>query len=442
MLKSVEKTVYKYDMFNITEDVVASDVIVALSGGADSVALLYAMLELSPIAVKAAHLNHCLRAEESDADEQFCRALCEKLGVPLTVERIDVKSIAEKTGESIELCARNQRYAFLQRVAGRYGVIATAHTADDNLETVIFNLARGTGLSGLCGIPPVRERIIRPLIFCTRDQIEQYLAKKGQQYCTDSTNSDEQYTRNFIRHSIVPKLEQLNPSVKLGVAKTCEGIRNDNEFITDLAEELLEKGATVENLNSAHKSVTAVAVSLLCKRTLGTTPERKTVEAILLMLENGRGKLNFEGNCFAEIEKGELCFYKLGNIELSIPLANAMDKNIGDFEFSLISKEEFSENRNVNKKFSFIALDYDKIPKDAILHNNNSSGSIRIAGRNCSKSVGKLLNECKVPERKKGEILIISDSSGVLAVLPYAVSERVKIDSKTKSILLIKKNEE
>ena len=162
MITKVKKAIYRHDMLMLSEDVVAADVTVALSGGADSVALLYAMLELSDIEVKAAHLNHCLRGAESDADEQFCKELCGRLGVPVTTERIDIKSVAEQTGESTELCARNQRYAFLKRVAGEYGVIATAHNADDNLETVIFNLARGTGLTGLCGIPPKRENIVRP----------------------------------------------------------------------------------------------------------------------------------------------------------------------------------------------------------------------------------------------------------------------------------------
>lgn len=442
MITKVKKAIYRHDMLMLSEDVVAADVTVALSGGADSVALLYAMLELSDIEVKAAHLNHCLRGAESDADEQFCKELCGRLGIPITTERIDIKSVAEQTGESIELCARNQRYAFLKRVAGEYGIIATAHNADDNLETVIFNLARGTGLTGLCGIPPKRENIVRPLIFCTRAEIEQYLLAKNQEWRTDSTNSDEQYTRNFIRHSIVPKFEELNPAVKQNVAKMCEGLRNDNEFILSSAEKLLESGATVENLSAAEKSIAAAAISMLCKDKLGITPERKTVDAILQMLKIGEGKLNFEGNSFAAIEKGELCFYKLDNAKINLPLDAAVGKKLCGYDFSLITKEEYEQIRNVNKKFSFIALDYDKIPNNASLHNYEGSGNIRIAGRNCSKSIGKLLNEYKVPDRKKGETLIISDSCGPLAVLLYAVSERVKIDSKTKSILLIKNSEE
>ncbi|MBR5452027.1 MAG: tRNA lysidine(34) synthetase TilS [Clostridia bacterium] len=439
MIINVNKAIARYDMLPNSQEVT-----VALSGGADSVALLYAMREIAEkynIRLKAAHLNHLLRGEEANRDEQFCKDLCEKLGVALTVERIDINAIAKQTGESTELCARNQRYAFLQRAAGENGKIATAHTADDNLETVIFNLVRGTGVAGLGGIPPVRDNIIRPLIFCTREQIEEYLEQKGQSFCTDSTNSDEVYTRNFIRHSIVPKLEELNPAVKQSVAKMCDGIRADNEFITKSARELIDKGTEVENLANADKSVSSAAVAMLCKENLGITPERKTVEAILDMLKTRKGKLNFEGNSFAEIENGKLCFYKLDNREIRCALAEVIGKKLRQYDFSVVTKDEFQQIRNVNKKFFFMSLDYDKIPKDAILHNYDGSGNIRIAGRNCSKSIGKLLNEYKVPERKKGETLVISDSCGPIAVLDYAVSERVKIDGETKTVLLIKKEE-
>ncbi len=195
MLETVKQTIEDYHMLNPGEPVLA-----ALSGGADSVALLRALLALG-YPVRAFHLNHCLRGAESDRDEAFCRALCERLGVPLTVERIDVG--AQTAGEGIEAAARRIRYERL--VAAAQGAkIATAHTADDNLETMLFHLARGTGPKGLAGIPPVRGDIIRPLIGAERAQVEAYLSELGQDFVTDSTNLSDDYTRNRIRHEVVP----------------------------------------------------------------------------------------------------------------------------------------------------------------------------------------------------------------------------------------------
>ena len=183
MLKKVISAIEKYEMFRYN-----TDVAVALSGGADSVALLLALSELKEkygLTLSAIHVNHCLRGEESDRDETFAVKLCESLGVPLTVTRIDVKGEAEKTGESIELAARNLRYEVFRNEA--VGLVATAHTASDNIETALFNMTRGAGLKGMAGIPPKRDIFVRPLIFCTRDEVESYLAEKKTSFVTRSS---------------------------------------------------------------------------------------------------------------------------------------------------------------------------------------------------------------------------------------------------------------
>ena len=184
MLETVKRTIAAHAMLAPGEPVLA-----ALSGGADSVALLCVLRELG-YPVRAFHLNHCLRGAESDRDEAFCRALCARLGVELTVGRVDVAAAAREQGRGVEETARRIRYARLQQAA-QGQKIATAHTADDNLETVLFHLVRGTGPKGLAGIPPVRGQVIRPLLDVGRAQIEAYLAAIGQEYVTDSSNTDE-----------------------------------------------------------------------------------------------------------------------------------------------------------------------------------------------------------------------------------------------------------
>ena len=200
MLKKVLAAIEDYGMLGK-----GSTVTVALSGGADSVALLYCLLELKEqfsLNIRAAHLNHNLRGDESLRDANFVADLCKKLNVDLSLKSADVSSVAKETGESIELAARRVRYDFLNEVSG--GIIATAHTASDSFETMLFNLSRGTAIKGLSGIPPKRDNLIRPLIYCTRADVEEYCKQNNISFVTDSSNLSDDYTRNKIRHNVVP----------------------------------------------------------------------------------------------------------------------------------------------------------------------------------------------------------------------------------------------
>ena len=191
-------------------------VLCAVSGGADSVYLLCRLKELAEdgrCTVEGAHFNHCLRGAESERDEAFVRELCGKLGIEAHFGRGDVAAFAVQMRLGTEDAARRLRYAFLEETAERTGAaaIATAHTANDNAETMLLNLARGSGLRGLCGIPERRGRIIRPILDTTRQEIEEYLEAKGTAHVEDSTNAADDYARNRIRHRAVPALESVNP---------------------------------------------------------------------------------------------------------------------------------------------------------------------------------------------------------------------------------------
>ena len=193
-------------------------VLVGLSGGADSAALLYLLCRLSEelgFAVYAAHVNHGLRGAAADADERFSEALCKLLGVEFRVLRADVKGEAEKRGMSEELAGRCVRYEFFDKLASEHNIdrIATAHHKNDNAETILMNFVRGTGIKGLCGIPYTRGKIIRPLLDCTRAEIERYCGENSIEYVTDMTNLDTVYTRNKARHILIPEIErEFNPA--------------------------------------------------------------------------------------------------------------------------------------------------------------------------------------------------------------------------------------
>lgn len=218
-------------------------VLVALSGGADSTALL---LSLNDIFCEgkigglfAAHLNHGIRGESALRDQQFCAALCERLSIPFYTETVDVPGFAKERGKSLELAARELRYAFLERARIRFqaDVIATAHHQDDQAETLLLHLIRGSGLTGLCGMQPRNGVIIRPLLRVSRDEIVTFLHELDETYCEDETNAETAAMRNRIRHEIMPQLAQINPSIAQTLGKTAELIAQDEALLTSLAEE-------------------------------------------------------------------------------------------------------------------------------------------------------------------------------------------------------------
>lgn len=216
-----------------------STVFCALSGGADSTALthcLFSLRDVLDIRVCACHFNHRLRGAESDGDEAFCREFCRTLGIPLTVGSGDVRSRQERTGESLEEAARKCRYAFFDTLPGP---VATAHTADDDLETFLLAVLRGTGLKGLGGIPPVRGKLIRPMLTVTRDEVLAYLRENGLPHREDSTNAADSCVRNRLRHSVIPLLRAENPSLAPNAVRMMQLLRADEALLQAQADPLL-----------------------------------------------------------------------------------------------------------------------------------------------------------------------------------------------------------
>lgn len=199
--------------------------LIALSGGADSVALLLMMLEKGE-AEAAAHCNFHLRGEESNRDEAFVRELCREHGVQLFVRHFDTAVEAARTGESLEMAARRLRYAWFDELCTEHGFsgVAVAHHMDDNAETVLLNLVRGTGLRGLCGMAAERNGVVRPLLRLSRKDIMRYLEERHQPYVTDSTNTDTAYRRNFIRHRVMPLLAEMNPQVVASINRAAANL--------------------------------------------------------------------------------------------------------------------------------------------------------------------------------------------------------------------------
>lgn len=290
-----EKVRAAIDDYNMLER--GDAVVVALSGGADSVSLLCALTELSGelgISVSACHVNHMLRGEESDRDMRFCEELCGRLGAELSVLKTDVRA-RQKKHESIEECARRVRYDFFEQVSeGKK--LATAHSSCDSAETVLLNLLRGTGLKGLCGIPPVRGRIIRPLIYCTRAEVEEFCRSRGQSYVTDSTNLDTDYTRNKLRHNIIPHLLEINGSFYNTVSRMEKSLREDSDFLEGMAEQALESSRTETGYLAASLAALPLPIKKRAAARIlkdgGVEPSTLRIETAVTIIDAGKGRFN------------------------------------------------------------------------------------------------------------------------------------------------------
>ncbi len=422
MLSKVIRAIDKYGMLEFTENVT-----VALSGGADSVCLLYILCELKEkyrINLSAVHVNHMLRGAESHRDENFVKKLCKQLDIPLTVRRVDVKSIAQSRGESIELAARNVRYSIFKEVA--QGVVATAHSADDNLETVLYNITRGAGLRGVCGIPPKRDIFVRPLIFCSRAEIERYLNDKELTFVTDSSNLTDDYTRNFLRHNAVPLLKSINPNVGQTVAAMCANLREDEEFLFSTAKKIYtlcnrETYLDAELLALQPSAVIKRVIALYLEERFNTNADSLHLESCKKILLSG-GRTSLSGNLSA-VCQGERFF-----------VVSESEKNIPHTEFTVETREICLENdTKINKLFLKNAIDCGKIIGSLVVRTRMPADEIRLKGRNCTKLLKKLFNELKIPDDMREIIPVAADEMGVVWIYGIGVAERVCIDENTKT---------
>ena len=414
-------------------------VIVALSGGADSVCLLHVLNSLRAelgIFISAAHVNHLLRGKESDRDEAFARQLCKKWNVELAVARVDAKKFAEENGKSIELAGREIRYAFFDKLTETMtqAKIATAHTLSDNMETALFNMARGTSLKGLCAIPPVRDNVIRPLIEVTREEVEEYLRERGIEFVTDSTNLSDAHTRNFIRHHIVKDLRTINPSIERAFQRLIQSVREDEEFIANLADEamsecLSQNGEIMrEPFQNYPKALRSRVVLMQAKLIAGVQLENQHVEAILNQ-NFTRGVITLSKDFCAEITGNVIRFVhqkppaprrEEWKVPLKMPETRLPDGRT--LKVRECTGEELTEGQIINKILIYSEPKGDTI-KGTIIRNRREGDRFRQKGRFGSKSLKKLFNEEEIPVEQRDSLAILEYGGEIAWIEDFGVSE-------------------
>lgn len=439
MLNSVKQAIAAYGLLQDTRQIT-----VAVSGGADSTALLYAMAALREqygYELYAAHYNHRLRGAESDSDAAFVAQVCQKLGVPLFSGEGDVAALARQQKCSIELAARQARYAFLEQVAK--GKLATAHTAEDNLETVLFHIARGTGLRGLCGIPPQRDNIIRPMLFCTRRQVEAYLAALGAAYRTDSTNAQDAYTRNRIRHHIVPQLQAINSSAVEHTAQLCRFLQQDQAYLAHCTEKTFadlecKGGLAATATAELHPAIRIRVIEKLLTQA-GVPSDALHLQEVEQLVLQGSGRRGLFGGFSAEIKGGVLRI--VSTTVQSLPTVEVTPQNgpveLHGLRFLLLDSAEYEKKQKIHNLLFKYAIDYGKISGKLVLRSRMEGDALKIAGRGVTKTLKKLFCEADIPVAARNSVPVLADAKGVLFVRGFGVDARVQPDVDCQKYLVV-----
>lgn len=417
-------------------------VVVGLSGGADSVTLTHLMkfnndLELKVI---ACHINHNLRGEESLRDMEFVKSLCKEWDIPLFIKDVDIKALCKKDNLSEEECGRKVRYDFFNKTADKFcAKIATAHTLSDNAETVLFNLARGSALKGLCGIPKQRENIVRPLLSLTRSDIEAYCKKHNLSYVTDSTNEKTDYTRNYIRHNIIPELKRINPAFETAVLRTTQSISSDDEYLSYLAGECYKKIKSkntfdCNTLKNEHKSVRNRVIRLILSE-FGFELSHKNIESVDKIIIDGVGKINIKDNMFIEIKDNILAVSdgKIKEEYFEFPLKDGrfLSKTGKTYNVQTLDTNQIKTVHKVYKKLFDISLDCGKICGSIVVRQRKSGDKIKLKDNMYTKKVKKLLCENEIPLQERQKLFVIADDAGVIALEGFGIDVRVKCDENT-----------
>jgi tRNA(Ile)-lysidine synthase len=411
-----------------------------VSGGPDSVALLRVVVALGgePVVL---HVDHGLRGEESGEDAEFVRELCHRLNV-----RCEVRRLGLEDSSNLQERARDERYRLAEEVAAGVGlgVIATGHTADDVAETVLMNLARGTGLRGLAGIPPVRGRIQRPLIGRTRREVLDYLKELDQPHRTDPTNLTGKYARNRVRLEVLPILEELYPAAAGNIARAALLVREDLEILEELATGTVKiKGEEVvlplDRLMGLRPSLRRHAVRLAYTTVVPDTAQLPSnlIEAVLGLLEGGEGTrtLDLPGGVVASRRSGEgLAFYRRPRSMVS-----------GREEISAGEAVVFGGWRISAREVTGYDPADAACPDVAYLDAGNGPYQVRMAregdiirplGLGGTKKVLRAMMDRKVPsDLRRGIPVVVDGRDEVAWIVLGELDERYKVDERTERVL-------
>lgn len=436
MKYKVEKYIEKHQLMEKE-----SPVLVALSGGADSVALLLVLHNLG-YKCQAIHCNFHLRGEESNRDEEFVTSLCKILGITLDIVHFDTTEYAKSHGISIEMAARELRYdAFeKQRKLIDAQAIAVAHHRDDSAETLLLNLVRGTGIRGLRGIQPKNGYIIRPLLCVGREDIIDYLKWRGQDFVTDSTNLTSDYTRNKIRLEVIPKLAEINPSIKESLAGTAQRV-SEAELIYRHAIREAVKRVKTENSIDIELLKKEIAPATLLHEILSPLGfNSKQTEDIYDSLENEGCKIFSTTEWNVVKDRNSLIIThkdEIKAIDIILPATGTIETTSGT-----LSIKQIPFNNHIPKQRNTACLDIEKLQLPLTLRNIQNGDRFAPFGMRGTKLISDYLTDRKKSLIEKQAQLVVTDAKGeIVWLVNERPSARCCITEKTKNVICLEWNQ-
>lgn len=430
---------------------------VALSGGADSVALLVVLDMLREeygYTLSAVHVHHGIRGAEADRDAAFCEALCKACRIPFRMVCVDVPAFAEKHHLSLETAARQLRYEALEQAAPA-GFLATAHHAGDQAETMLFHLIRGSGLNGLCGIPAIRGRILRPLLSVTKTQILSFLSERNQDFVTDSSNFKTDAARNLLRHTVMPMLERCNPQTIPHMAKTAEMLSEDEALLTELADKayadciLPPEKRALDSLSFQMLSDQPRPIRMrIYRRAVQTVcdPSFQKLREIDEILLCGSGKTVISGDFSVKMANGILSFSHASLPQVPVfsdrvPLPRKLPAVCCLFpqkrcEIRILEPENYSSpiSPKLHNAFTRCTLDYDKIIGNPYFRQWHRADRITLPGRSFSSSLKTCIQAAFKPSERRC-LYALYDDLGCIFCEGIGIAARVKPDAETKKCL-------
>ena len=442
--EDVLSVIKKYNMLENCDRIV-----VGLSGGADSVCLLSVLNSLKAeygFSLVAAHINHGIRGAEAQRDEESCKRLCESLDVPLEILHADIPTLSKQQGIGEEECGRIVRYDFFRSLAGERGKIATAHNLNDNAETLLLNLVRGAGSKGACGIPPVRDNIIRPLIETDRKSVERYCEENELQYVTDSTNLECEYSRNKIRIKVLPTLCEINQNAVGALSGFASRMREQEAFLEGVVNEKYSQCVKNSVLYEAEFSALDI---FLKKRIAGRflselshgEVESKHIDDFLRFV--GSGKALVTASATEIVSRDGKIFKKPEQAE-QFSVGFSLDDKKVNLPFCEISIERYDTKdlQNLNKDILDNLIDCDKISNTLILRSRKDGDKFTFSKRRVTKTVKKLFNEDKIPPEVRNRMIILDSDGEVVWLRGYGTNKKFRIGADTKKAIKLNISQE
>lgn len=414
-------------------------VVVGISGGADSVALLHILVSLGYKCI-AAHCNFNLRGDESFRDEQFTIDFTKRLQVPLCKISFETNKYAQENRLSVEMAARELRYRWFEELLNTYDAdaVAVAHHRDDSVETLLINLTRGSGITGLTGIKPKNGNVVRPLLCVSREDIYAYIENNGLEYVTDSSNSSDIYTRNFIRLKVIPLLEEINPSVKASLARTANHLY-DASLIYNHSIEEARKVIIQNNRLSISALLSFPAPATILYEMLKPYGFSRTVcESIFTVLDKDSGKIFYSSTHRLLKDRSDLLIDVLSGEDNRAYLINLEDDNV-DLPVELkpeivVIKEDYQIEKD--KKFAY--FDFDKLSFPLVLRHWQEGDWFVPFGMKGKKKISDYFNDKKFSLFDKEKTWLLCSGQDVIWIVGERTDNRYRIEKTTKRVLKLK----